>query len=95
MSWLRHLKLLLVIYMLPISQPNIISKPDLQALASSKNSESNVLLILNVTFDPFANDNCTKHHNIICAEYSLEAECNTSCSYKVGGSASCQWIHEG
>ena len=67
----------------------------LQALASSKNSEANVLLILNVTFEPFGNDSCENHHNIICAEYSIEAECNASCSFNSGGSMSCHWIHEG
>ena len=67
----------------------------LQALASSKNSEANVLLIINVKFQPFGNDSCENHHDIICAEYSLEAECNASCSFNSGGSMSCQWIHEG
>ena len=66
-----------------------------QALASSKNSEANVLLILNVTFQPYGNDSCENHHSFICAEYSIEAECNASCSFNSGGSMSCHWIHEG
>ena len=54
-----------------------------------------VLLSLNVTFYPFQNDGCEIHHDLNCAEFSLEAECNSSCSLDSGGSTSCQWVPEG
>ena len=54
-----------------------------------------MLFSLYVTFYPFEKDGCERHHDLKCAEFSLENECNSSCGFDSGGSTSCQWVPEG
>lgn len=56
--------------------------------------EEKVLIILQVTFEPFSKGQCLRHQ-FNCAEFSLENECSKSCGFKSGASDNCQWIPEG